>query len=133
MMLHKLNEKEELYADYCPDQLTLHLIRRLKMVLSEGRYANYLDQVCENRIKHVLTIEGQLEFSCDEMADINRIKAIRQATKTWNKLELVYRLTVLDAFATLFYERLQNYSAVERTVIFCRIFIQDLVDVLTSE
>jgi hypothetical protein len=133
MTQNKFKEKEDLFADYCPDQLTVHLIQRLKMVLSSGSYTTYLNQANERAVKHELNIEGQLKFFCEGILDPNRINTIRQASKTWNGLELAYRLTVLDAFATLFYERLKKYNAAQRTIIFCQIFIRDLVDVLTSE
>lgn len=128
----KFENRENLILDYCSDQITKDLIQRLKTVMSSGLYCNYLHLAGVNGIRHELNIEGQLAFFCETFPDINRLKAIRQASETWNNLDLIYRLTVLDAFSTVFYDRLQQYNPTERTIIFCQIFINDLVDVLTS-
>lgn len=83
-------------------------------------------------VRHELNIEGQLDFHFQQPMDQNRIKAIRQASDAWNSLELINRLTVLDAYATLFREVLTDYDPVEKTILFCQIFVNDFVGVITS-
>lgn len=127
-----LRSDEKVVLDYCPEQLTGQLIQKLKTVLATGQFDKGAMLKQEGDPGHQLNLQGQLEFFFEKIIDPARVKTVRQASDTWNSLPVIYRLTVLDAYSALFYESLLHFNAVERTVIFCQIFIHDLVDVLTS-
>ncbi|MGF7036801.1 hypothetical protein [Mucilaginibacter lappiensis] len=119
-------------TNFCPDQLTMELIQTLKRLLITNQYLTYKTAYNTKDVRHELNIEGQLDFHFHQPIDKNRIHAIRQASDAWNSLELIYRLTVLDAYATLFREVLNDYDPVEKTILFCQIFVNDFVGVITS-
>lgn len=117
----------------CPEQLTSDLIMALKRLLESNVYLSYKTTYCDPDYRHEINIEGQLATHFTKAMDRNVIDNIRQASNIWNSLELIYRLTVLDAFSALFYEALVNHSPVEKTILFCHIFVNDFVQVITSQ
>lgn len=119
-------------AAICAEQITTELIRILKKLLVSKVYLTYKTSYGESDNKHELNLEGQLEFIFGKPLDRNSVSSIRAASNIWNELELINRLTVLDAFSTLYHEALINYDPVEKTILFCQIFINDFVSIITS-
>lgn len=116
----------------CQEQITSELIDALRKLMVSKIFLTYRTKTPGNPIRHELNLEGQLNFQFDKPLDKNEVQNIRIAIDTWNHMELIYRLTVLDAYSVLFYEALSDYSSAERTILFCQIFINDFVGIITS-
>jgi hypothetical protein len=116
----------------CAERLTSDLVQSLKKLLASRVYLTYKTSYRNSDFKHELNIEGQLEFIFGKPPGQDDIRNIRNASNVWNELELINRLIVLDAFATLYHDVLTNYNPVEKTILFCQIFINDFVSIITS-
>ncbi|MDP9077686.1 MAG: hypothetical protein M3O71_09715 [Bacteroidota bacterium] len=114
------------------DRITSELILQLKKLLASSVYLTYKTSYAGSDFRHELNLGGQLEFIFGRPSDANAVKNIRLASNIWNNMELINRLTVLDAYAVLYNEALATYSPVEKTILFCQIFINDFVAVITS-
>lgn len=114
------------------EQITSELIKSLRNLLLSKAYLTYLKPRKVLDFTHELNIEGQLNFHFGRSINKNETQNIRTAILSWNQMGLIYRLTVLDAFSTLYHEAMSEYSSDERTVLFCRIFLTDFVDIITS-
>ena len=128
--INHFNKTEQ--AHFCQEQLVMTLIQTLKNLLVTNQFLTYKTNYSDGDIKHELNIDGQLDFHFRRPLNENMIQAVKHASNTWNDLTLINRLTVLDAYATLFQETLSNYNPVQKTILFCQIFVNDFADVITS-
>ena len=114
------------------ERITSDLISTLKKLLASKVYLTYRTSYVNNDFRHELNLEGQLEFIFGKPLDKNSVKKIRIASKIWNDMDLMSRLTVLDAFSVIYNEVLSTYSSVEKTILFCQIFINDFVTIIIA-
>ncbi|MFA6083475.1 hypothetical protein [Mucilaginibacter sp.] len=116
----------------CQEQITAELVNVLMKLLTSNVFLAYKNVSRESDFKHELNLDGQLDFEFGKPLDRNKLQNIRAAIGIWNSMDMIYRLTVLDAFATLYLGALSGYSPLEKTIIFCQIFINDFVEILSS-
>lgn len=112
------------------EQITIALIQQLKKLLANNVYLTYKTSYTNNEFRHELNLDGQLEFIFGKPLDRTSVQNIRLARDVWNNMELINRLAVLDSFSTLYHEALTGYNSMEKTILFCQIFINDFVSII---
>ena len=127
-----LNSMQLMMSIAGAEKLTAALIQRLKKLLDSHVYLTYRTRYAVNDYQHELNMEGQLDFYFSTPPDDRTVADIRAASEAWNKMELINRLIVLDAFSVLYADALADYSATEKTVLFCQIFINDFTGIIMA-
>ena len=115
-----------------PLLINKEMIYILKVLKKDKSYLQY-GLTNSSGFKFNLNLEGQLQFRLNKEYDENLRNNIKSAYQIWNEFPLLDRLLILDAFRTIFQENLAEFSAAERTVLFCQIFINEFVPLLTSQ
>ena len=114
------------------DQIKKELIITLQTVVFLKSFKNYRKRSNPQAVP-IFDLEGKLAFDFKSGMTGNQLYNIKIASEKWNNLPKLDRLTVLDAYCILFKDELTDYNTVNKTLLFCEIFLHEFVGLLSSE